>query len=153
MGYFDDNKCFECGTETDVEWHHVVPKSRGGTKTIPLCDPCHMNAHGKDERGMSASRLAKEAHVRYKEGSGRGWGQGSKTAAWENSLKIRSANAAKFNKKIQIICTDLHYQGHYSIQSKAAKLNDMGIRTRRGCTFSRSSLRRILEYEIKTLDD
>ncbi len=30
--------------------HHVVPRSRGGTKTVPLCEGCHGKAHGLDEK-------------------------------------------------------------------------------------------------------
>lgn len=37
-------KCFECGQRADVT-HHVVPKSRGGRRTIPLCAACHAKAH------------------------------------------------------------------------------------------------------------
>lgn len=36
--------CFECGSVFD-HWHHVVPKSLGGTKTIPLCESCHSKVH------------------------------------------------------------------------------------------------------------
>jgi hypothetical protein len=36
--------CFECGREA-TENHHVIPKSLGGTKTIPLCTICHMKVH------------------------------------------------------------------------------------------------------------
>jgi hypothetical protein len=28
--------------------HHVVPRSKGGTKTIPLCEKCHGIVHGLD---------------------------------------------------------------------------------------------------------
>jgi|TARA_R110000824_G_scaffold401000_1_gene610222 hypothetical protein len=38
------DKCFECG-ETATCNHHVIPKSVGGTKTVPLCTDCHANAH------------------------------------------------------------------------------------------------------------
>mgnify|MGYP003435084115 FL=1 len=38
--------CFECGTTNDVQQHHVIPRSLGGTKTIPLCLHCHRLAHG-----------------------------------------------------------------------------------------------------------
>jgi hypothetical protein len=37
-------KCFECDNEAEQN-HHPVPKSRGGTKTIPLCQECHDIAH------------------------------------------------------------------------------------------------------------
>ncbi len=43
----DTNICFECGGTEEIHQHHVIPKSLGGTKTIPLCNMCHGRAHGK----------------------------------------------------------------------------------------------------------
>jgi uncharacterized protein YerC len=40
--------CFECGSNNQIEYHHVVPEVMGGTKTIPLCVICHSKVHGKD---------------------------------------------------------------------------------------------------------
>ena len=42
-----DVKCFECGKPAECE-HHVVPKSLGGIKTVPLCLKCHGIIHNKD---------------------------------------------------------------------------------------------------------
>lgn len=39
-------RCFECGQPASHE-HHVIPRSLGGTKTVPLCNSCHPKAHGK----------------------------------------------------------------------------------------------------------
>jgi hypothetical protein len=57
--------CFECDTAGPVHHHHVVPQSRGGTKTVPLCEACHGKAHHRD-RAMSTSRLTKDALTRRK---------------------------------------------------------------------------------------
>jgi len=38
-------QCFECGRQATND-HHVVPESRGGKRTVPLCDRCHRLAHG-----------------------------------------------------------------------------------------------------------
>ena len=38
--------CFNCGKKAEHE-HHVVPKSLGGLKTVPLCLECHQKIHGK----------------------------------------------------------------------------------------------------------
>lgn len=38
--------CFECGSEKDHD-HHVVPRSLGGTRTVPLCWECHSKIHGR----------------------------------------------------------------------------------------------------------
>ena len=41
------DNCFECGLDSDIHYHHVVPVVKGGTKTIPLCVICHSKVHGK----------------------------------------------------------------------------------------------------------
>lgn len=53
-------QCWECETVGDVHHHHPVPKSRGGTKTIPLCQECHAKAHHRDKR-MTTAELTREA--------------------------------------------------------------------------------------------
>jgi 5-methylcytosine-specific restriction endonuclease McrA len=39
-------ECFECGAPA-AHQHHVVPRSLGGTKTVPLCEGCHGKVHGR----------------------------------------------------------------------------------------------------------
>jgi hypothetical protein len=53
--------CFECGCKAQHE-HHVVPRSKGGTKTIPLCVTCHSAVHGVDISvpALTRSALAKK---------------------------------------------------------------------------------------------
>ena len=46
------DKCFECDEPAQCN-HHIIPKSLGGTKTIPLCLSCHSKVHGKDFVKMS----------------------------------------------------------------------------------------------------
>ena len=44
-------QCFECEKtedQCDIHDHHIIPKSRGGTKTIPLCIFCHGLVHDKN---------------------------------------------------------------------------------------------------------
>lgn len=48
--------CFECEGEA-TERHHVVPKSKGGTKTVNLCHKCHGLVHGL--RRLNISELTK----------------------------------------------------------------------------------------------
>ena len=42
------DKCFECGDVKDIHFHHVVPKSKGGTMAIPLCPKCHGLVHNRN---------------------------------------------------------------------------------------------------------
>ena len=37
--------CFECGSMNEIQYHHIVPFVKGGTKTIPLCIECHSKVH------------------------------------------------------------------------------------------------------------
>ena len=52
-------ECFECGEPAEYA-HHVVPRSRGGTMTVPLCGACHAKAHHRDKR-MSTPALTATA--------------------------------------------------------------------------------------------
>jgi 5-methylcytosine-specific restriction endonuclease McrA len=40
-------ECALCGRPLGerIEWHHVVPKSRGGTDTVPVHTICHRTIH------------------------------------------------------------------------------------------------------------
>ena len=44
-------KCVNCGSEDNIEYHHIVPLKNGGTNNItniaPLCIPCHKKAHDR----------------------------------------------------------------------------------------------------------
>jgi pyridoxal biosynthesis lyase PdxS len=71
----EDTPCFECGKPA-TEHHHVVPRSLGGTRTVPLCCGCHDMAHdmrrhhgrgGLTARALQAKRARGErvGAVRY----------------------------------------------------------------------------------------
>jgi hypothetical protein len=42
------DKCFECGSNENIDFHHIIPVVLGGLMTIPLCVICHGKVHGKD---------------------------------------------------------------------------------------------------------
>jgi hypothetical protein len=47
--------CCNCGSEDDVQYHHIVPLSYGGNNVISnmccLCGSCHDKIHYKKDRG------------------------------------------------------------------------------------------------------
>ena len=53
-------QCFECGYPSE-HLHHVVPKSRGGKKTIPLCALCHSLVHETNLLKLSQERKRERA--------------------------------------------------------------------------------------------
>jgi hypothetical protein len=54
------NNCFECGNPNTYN-HHVVPKSKGGTRTIPLCGDCHAKAHYTNSQWANLRSLSSDA--------------------------------------------------------------------------------------------
>lgn len=47
------NTCYNCGSDENIEYHHIVPLSFSGTNKlsniVPLCYSCHKSAHfGRD---------------------------------------------------------------------------------------------------------
>ena len=60
--------CFECGRPAAYR-HHVIPKTRGGKKTVPLCAVCHALVHGRralhtGELTRAALRVRREAGMK-----------------------------------------------------------------------------------------
>lgn len=45
----DAGKCVECGSTKDVQLHHIIPLTKGGTNhgfnLISLCETCHCKRH------------------------------------------------------------------------------------------------------------
>lgn len=59
--------CFECDEYKEVEEHHVIPVSLGGTKTVNLCLKCHMLVHDSlDNRKDSHVALIRNGLIRAK---------------------------------------------------------------------------------------
>tara|TARA_R100000655_G_scaffold44291_1_gene80935 strand:+ start:1703 stop:2131 length:429 start_codon:yes stop_codon:yes gene_type:complete len=51
-----ENICFECGKKRLCHKHHILPKCKGGKKTVLLCEKCHTKVHNKN---MSTSYLVR----------------------------------------------------------------------------------------------
>lgn len=66
-----EGTCFECSRHGEVQDHHVVPRSLGGTKTVPLCPRCHSLVHNQN---LDVRALQKKGLRGAWEG-GKRWGQ------------------------------------------------------------------------------
>jgi len=52
------DRCFECDSTESIHYHHVVPKTLGGKKTIPLCNLCHGLVHNIDYVKIKSLQMA-----------------------------------------------------------------------------------------------
>jgi len=144
-------ECWECGAETEeIHDHHVIPRSRGGTKTVPICGACHAKAHHRN-RNMTTSALVKECIARRRAADpSLKWGNPNiATTAQPLGVKVRKKNASDFNARIQAICEDLGKAGYCNRRQMAVQLNSLGLTTRRGRPFTKENLKRVLSYEVE----
>ena len=58
--------CFLCGRPLGhrVEWHHPVPKSRGGRETVPVHPICHRAIHAAIDNKTLARHFADSTALR-----------------------------------------------------------------------------------------
>lgn len=122
-----NSECFECGATEDLQQHHVVPKSRGGTKTIPLCTQCHGKAHGRDLKGLEHSRLTKEGIERARQ-RGVKLGSPKLSKAQANGVATMKKKADELADRYGAMINDLRLMGK-SYRECGEILN---IRTKKG---------------------
>lgn len=129
--------CFECDQPGDIHMHHVVPRSAGGTKTVPLCERCHGLVHSLS---MATSALAKAALAR-KRAAGRrtsndapfGWSIG----ADGDTLEIHNAEQETLQSIVQLRA------GGMSTRRIAAHLDAIGTKPR-GTRWHKTTIERSL---------
>ena len=144
-------KCFECGTEECIQHHHVVPRSVGGTKTIPLCSICHGKVHGiKRDKQINVSELTKLGMARAK-ANGATFGNPNMENIQEKGRQAAGKNADDFALKMMSLIQPmlLNGMGHTAI---ANSLNNSEVRTRRNGLWTYTTVRRLVK-RINNLED
>jgi hypothetical protein len=123
--------CFECGAKAE-HFHHVVPRSMGGTKTVPLCEKCHSKIH--NHKMLHTTKLTKSGLARNKK-------EGKKTGGdipfgYDLSENGRLVINQKEQDEISRILA-LRDKEKISFQKIADFLNDRGIKTKKGKVWNR----------------
>jgi len=132
--------CWECETtNVEIHNHHPVPRSRGGTKTVPLCLDCHAKAHHRKKR-MASSILTKEGLARAK-ARGVILGRANITKDSAKGRATQKKQAIEYANKLAPMLTNLRDQG-MSFEGIATTFNNRGVSTRRGGKWYASTVRR-----------
>jgi uncharacterized Zn finger protein len=118
-------RCFECGSDAD-HMHHVVPKSRGGTMTVPLCVRCHGKCHG---RRMTTPALTKAALAAKRRA-------GQRTGEVPFGWTVDDAGNLVAVAEEQVVLDRIHAlrDAGVSMNRIAAVLTEAGILTKKGRT-------------------
>ena len=144
-------KCFECGTSECIQHHHIIPRSLGGTKTIPLCSICHGKAHGiKRNKQIDIGRLTKEGLMRAK-ARGVKIGNPRPEEALKKGRAVVQKKADTFALQIMPIIKPMLSSG-MSQSAVARALNESDIKTRRNGSWTHTSIRNLLK-RLEKLED
>lgn len=131
--------CFECDATENLHHHHVVPRSLGGTKTIPLCERCHGLVHSKDFTSTAA--LTSKA-MQNKKAKGLYTGGrvpfGFKLGGDGETLVPNPAEV-----DIILCAQELRRDGH-SLRGISAELAERGMLTRNGRMFDHKAIPALL---------
>jgi len=126
-----EDKCFECETTEDLQQHHVVPRSRGGTKTVTLCHSCHMKAHGRDSKGLNHVRLTKEGLKRAR-ARGVKLGNPNLKEARLKAIEKRKLQGKETTDRVMPMIETIRQSGITSLRGIARKLNELNFQSPRG---------------------
>ena len=140
--------CWECEAEgVHIHNHHVVPRSRGGTKTIPLCEACHAHAHHRG-KAMTTSALTAEAIAK-----GRTQGRRHGRLALGETLAV-ARTQGRPNGRLDVVAVeaevrtvrrilDLRAEGK-SLRAIVAELVADGAETKTGARWHATTVSRVL---------
>jgi hypothetical protein len=133
------NKCFECASDDFCVYHHVVPKSLGGTKTVPLCPICNAKVHSI--KSINISDLTKRALAKKRK---RGEITGGSVPYGYNLLDGHKLIKNDDEQAVIKLIVDLSESG-YSLRKICRKLESLGYKTKIGnTTWAPSSIQSIL---------
>ena len=137
------DKCWECERENvPLHNHHPVPRVRGGTKTIPLCEECHSKAHHR-KKNMDTSKLTKEGLAKRK-------AQGAKLGKAPYGY-TKKGNSRVVNEEEMLVVKEVKSLRNLgkSYRAISSILNEAGYQTRKGTPWTMKVVRDIAlrEYD------
>ena len=144
-------KCIECGAPT-VYTHHIIPVSRGGTATVPICQVCHDLVHDRrtGERNDDHATLTKEALALLRDAGVR---LGGLPYGWKRTDKRDASGRVILEEVEEEMVTvnrvlDLRRRG-VTLRNIAKFLGDEGHPTKKGGPWQASTIQGILRLHEK----
>ena len=133
-------ECWECGSVGHVHNHHVVPRSRGGTRTVPLCEACHGHAHHRDG-AMKTSRMCRTALA-----AKRARGERTGKVPYGYRLAADGVHLVQHDNEQHVVAVarELRAAG-LSLRAISAELATRGLLNRNGRAFGAQSVANMLE--------
>lgn len=140
-----------CGTNNDIQMHHLAPVSVNGMNeiTIPLCFLCHRKVHGLNSTELNHSQLTRYGLQAAKaRGQALGWSipgrQGEQLEAARKGAAVRVVKADRHAETVRPLIEQLKGQG-MPLRQIAAELNARNVKTARGGAWHAMTVRNVLQ--------
>ena len=130
--------CFDCGASA-AHAHHVVPRSRGGTRTVPLCERCHGLVHDKQFTGIS--HLTRKALAAKK---AKGERVGTVPYGWQLGADGVLLERCEAEQAVMAACCEMKAEG-WTLAAIGAELERRGLPPRNGGRWHPVRVFRVLE--------
>tara|TARA_S200002703_G_C3677964_1_gene208212 strand:- start:176 stop:607 length:432 start_codon:yes stop_codon:yes gene_type:complete len=138
-------KCFECDSTESIHQHHVVPRSLGGERTVPLCGVCHSLVHSANL--IKTNVLTKSALNKRKS---KGLSYGATPYGYKSLDGYRATNKVmEVDAYEQSVINDIvaKRKAGQTLREIASDLNERSIKPKRGKQWYASSV----SYLIKRI--
>jgi len=117
----------------------------GDTEPNLMIIGCLLSVAAQESINTSVRIKATIKHILEKDPS-RTWGNPNLHSEYGHiGLSVRKSNASQFNARIKKIVADLELAGYTTLETQVTRINELGIKTRRGKHFNYHSLYRVLE--------
>jgi hypothetical protein len=144
----DIEKCFECDSEENIIKHHVVPRIKGGKRTVHLCQECHDKVHNIKTREISISTLTKIGIERARKRGVKLGNPKANDALSKARAVIQSRKTDYYLNAIKVIQEYREKNDKNTLTDMAEYLMSIGYKTpRNGMNWTETTVRRILKYK------
>jgi hypothetical protein len=117
------DECFECGSFENIHYHHIVPSTMGGTKTIPLCIICHGKVHNRDfVKYKELQRIGIERAKKNGVFIGRAKGSHETSEQFLNKPKIKQAVELLNKGNLSLLEISKEVGIHFNTMTKIKKI-------------------------------
>jgi hypothetical protein len=142
------NKCNFCDVREGLEWHHIIPRSLGGTdddfNMLLVCSQHHAILHGMIRRANISELTKVGLEKAKKRGVKLGASDEVRARAVKNSNAVVKEKARQFASTLKTLVGEMRTRG-MSLREIADELNQQKIATARGGSWAATTVKNLIE--------